>query len=42
MYFCHRSCKKDIIYMPWYMIMFLKQNKIIDAKINLDLSGLKI
>ena len=33
---------KDIVYMPWYMIMFLKQNKIIDAKINLDLSGLKI
>lgn len=42
--FCQGNVEKDkdIVYMPWYMIMFLKQNKIIDAKINLDLSGLKI
>ena len=42
--FCQGNVEKDkdILYMPWYMIMFLKQNKIIDAKINLDLSGLKI
>ncbi len=42
--FCQGNVEKDkdIVYMPWYMIMFLKQNKIVDAKINLDLSGLKI
>ena len=42
--FCQGNVEKDkdILYMPWYMIMFLKQNKIIDARINLDLSELKI
>lgn len=42
--FCQGNVEKDIdiLYMPWYMIMFLKQNKITEAKINLDLSGLKI
>ena len=42
--FCQGNVEKDkdIVYMPWYMIMFLKQDTIIDTKINLDLSGLKI
>lgn len=44
MVFCQGNVEKDkdILYMPWYMIMFFKQNKITDTKINLDLSGLKI
>ena len=42
--FCRGNVEKDkdILYLPWYMIMFLKQDTIIDTKINLDLSGLKI